>query len=62
MILGDKMNYERNKNILSKLSLIDKEIDKCKKCNYMVEKFPNSKTVSIGKKHWYRNIERVTCQ
>ena len=30
------------------LLLIDKEIHKCNLCSDMVEKFPNSKTVSIG--------------
>ena len=33
-----------------KLKDIDKEIYECNLCNKMVEKFPNSKTVSIGKK------------
>ena len=32
------------------LNDIDKEIHKCSLCNNMVEKFPNSNTVSIGKK------------
>ena len=32
------------------LQLIDKEIHQCNLCSSMVEKFPNSKTVSIGKK------------
>ena len=31
------------------LDLIDKEIHKCNMCGDLVEKFPNSKTVSIGK-------------
>ena len=31
------------------LKEIDNEIFKCEKCSFMVEKFPNSKTVSIGK-------------
>lgn len=31
------------------LSDLDGEIHKCNLCNKMVEKFPNSKTVSIGK-------------
>lgn len=31
------------------LKEIDKEIHNCNLCEYMVEKFPNSKTVSIGK-------------
>ena len=31
------------------LNDIDKEIHKCNLCGNMVEKFPNSKTVSIGK-------------
>ena len=31
------------------LKSIDKEIHKCNICNDMVEKFPNAKTVSIGK-------------
>jgi len=30
------------------LSLIDKEVHKCNLCNDMIEKFPNSRTVSIG--------------
>ena len=33
-----------------KLSLIDKKIHSCSKCLDMVEKFPDSKTVSFGKK------------
>ena len=33
------------------LLLIDKEIHKCNLCSDMVEKFPNSKTVSIGNKN-----------
>lgn len=32
------------------LEEIDKEIHKCNLCNDMVEKFPNSKTVSKGTK------------
>ena len=32
------------------LNDLDKEIHKCSLCNNMVEKFPNSNTVSIGKK------------
>ena len=40
--VGDLM---LNKN---DLLLIDKEIHKCSLCSDMVEKFPNSKTVSIG--------------
>ena len=31
------------------LSSIDKEIHKCNLCSNMVEKFPDAKTVSIGK-------------
>lgn len=31
------------------LSIVDKEIHECNLCNNMVEKFPKSKTVSIGK-------------
>lgn len=31
------------------LNIIDKEIHKCNICNDMVEKFPDAKTVSIGK-------------
>lgn len=33
------------------LQSIDKEIHNCNLCNEMVEKFPNSKTVSIGKRN-----------
>ena len=33
------------------LSDIDSEIHKCNLCNNMVEKFPNSKTVSVGKRN-----------
>ena len=33
------------------LSLIDKEVHKCNLCGNMIEKFPNSKTVSAGKKN-----------
>lgn len=33
------------------LSLIDCDIHKCTLCNDMIEKFPNSKTVSIGKRN-----------
>ena len=33
------------------LSLIDKDIHKCNLCSNMIEKFPNSKTVSIGKRN-----------
>ena len=33
------------------LSDIDNEIHKCNRCSGMVEKFPNSKTVSIGKRN-----------
>ena len=36
---------------MQKLHDIDIEIHKCNKCSDMVEKFPNSKTVSIGKKN-----------
>lgn len=32
-----------------KLEEIDKEIYKCNLCSEMIEKFPNSKTVSVGK-------------
>ena len=34
-----------------KLSEVDTEIHNCNLCNDMIEKFPNSKTVSIGKKN-----------
>lgn len=61
---SDKDKRERNKiirdsdtlfryNLLKaklRLSLIDKEIYECNLCGDMVEKFPNSKTVSIGKR------------
>ena len=33
------------------LSLIDKEIHECNLCDNMIEKFPDSKTVSIGKRN-----------
>ncbi len=33
------------------LSDIDIEIHKCNLCSDMIEKFPNSKTVSIGKRN-----------
>lgn len=36
---------------MDKLKRIDEEIYKCNLCSEMVEKFPNSKTVSIGKSH-----------
>lgn len=32
------------------LSLVDQDIHKCNLCGDMIEKFPNSKTVSIGKR------------
>ena len=37
--------------IMDRLKKIDEEIFKCNLCDKMVEKFPNSKTVSIGKSH-----------
>ena len=39
LYVGDTMSLES----------IDKEIHKCNLCDEMIEKFPNSKTVSIGK-------------
>ena len=36
---------------MDRLKKIDEEIFKCNLCDKMVEKFPNSKTVSIGKSH-----------
>ena len=48
-ILEDKDTLFRY-NLL-KLLLVDKEIHKCNLCNDMIEKFPNNKTVSIGKRN-----------
>lgn len=45
-ILSDKDTFYRY-NLL-RLKLVDLEIHKCNLCNDMIEKFPNSKTVSIG--------------
>lgn len=36
---------------MDELSNIDKEIHKCNICDDMIEKFPDSKTVSIGRKN-----------
>lgn len=51
------LNSEETKyryNLLKKrleLLLIDNDIQKCNLCNDMIEKFPNSKTVSLGKRN-----------
>ena len=37
--------------IIVQLSDIDIEIYRCNLCSGMIEKFPNSKTVSIGKRN-----------
>ena len=34
--------------LILKLTDIDNEIHNCNLCNEMVEKFPNTKTVSVG--------------
>lgn len=44
-----KKRYEILK-LKVKLSLIDEKIHNCNMCLEMIEKFPNSKTVSFGKK------------
>ena len=35
--------------MLDKLNVIDKDINNCNKCQTLVEKFPNAKTVFLGK-------------
>ena len=39
---------ESRSHFMDELSNIDKEIHKCNICGDMIEKFPDSKTVSIG--------------
>ena len=52
-ILQDKDTKSRYKMLKMRLQLIfeDEDIHKCNLCNDMIEKFPNSKTVSIGKRN-----------
>ena len=52
-ILQDEDTLSRYKMLKMRLQLIieDEDIHKCNLCNDMIEKFPNSKTVSIGKKN-----------
>ena len=52
-IISDSDTLFRYNLLKSKfeLSLIDKEIHECNLCDNMVEKFPNSKTVSVGKRN-----------
>lgn len=52
-ILQDEDTLSRYKMLKMRLQLIieDEDIHKCFLCNDMIEKFPNSKTVSIGKKN-----------
>ena len=35
--------------MLDKLNVIDKDINNCNKCQTLVDKFPNAKTVYLGK-------------
>ena len=41
----------KNEVIYMELIYIDKEIHKCNLCGDMIEKFLNSKTVSVGKRN-----------
>ena len=52
-ILQDRDTASRYKMLKMRLQLIieDDDIHKCNLCSGMIEKFPNSKTVSIGKKN-----------
>lgn len=52
-ILQDKDTKSRYKMLKMRLHLVfeDEDIHKCNLCNNMIEKFPNSKTVSIGKRN-----------
>ena len=52
-ILQDKDTKSRYKMLKMRLHLVfeDEDIHKCNLCNDMIEKFPNSKTVSIGKRN-----------
>lgn len=52
-ILKDEDTVSRYKMLKMRLQLIieDDDIHKCTLCNDMIEKFPNSKTVSIGKRN-----------
>lgn len=52
-ILQDEDAALRYKMLKMRLQLIieDEDIHKCNLCNHMIEKFPNSRTVSIGKRN-----------
>lgn len=52
-ILQDGDTVSRYKMLKMRLKLIieDEDIHKCNLCNDMIEKFPNSKTVSIGRRN-----------
>lgn len=52
-ILQDKDTLSRYNELKKRLKLIveDEDIHKCNLCNNMIEKFPNSKTVSVGKRN-----------
>lgn len=52
-ILRDEDTLSRYNTLKMRLQLIieDEDIHRCNLCNGMIEKFPNSKTVSIGKRN-----------